>query len=398
MRSIRVARLALFAVIVVGLAVGSALTPAPVARAQGPTDMVIEVFTPPGVSVAMRTLPTLSASVIRTFGNGNRLTWDGQVVRADGRNWMAVSALGQSGWLSPDDDQVFLADPTQITRGIDRSAIIAPFTNPMTLYTAPGRGNPVVMQLPVGTQLRVTDAPVVTDLYTWWPVSVVGGTATGWVVDTGHELQVIQPLTVYGYQVCDNFDLKRFGVPGWDSVRFAFPSFIPPAEQIECLASTRLRGDASPIVVVLTRTEDEWFSYEVLRIFEQRGGAWVVIFESSTPPNAYTTRLSLHDFAGDGRPMLLWAVRNEGTGGALDVNVLRYGPGGIEAVLSAGLYKGRLQVNPGSILLFEADYLLDEPNCCPSGVLRMAYAWQFDRFALLVNDVLPEPGAFQVRR
>ena len=163
---------------------------------------------------------------------------------------MAISAPGVTGWISPDNDQTFIADPTKITNGADRSGVVSPYSNEMTLYAAPGRGSPVLAQLPVGTALRITDAPAVTDLYTWWPVSMDNGTR-GWVVDTGHELVVQRGLSVYGIPVCSNFNLKAFGAAGWDSVRTVFPTTIGTEEQIVCLASTRLGGDASPVVVVL---------------------------------------------------------------------------------------------------------------------------------------------------
>lgn len=366
------------------------------AQAQGPTEVVIEVFAPPGVTIPVRSTPSLSAPILRGYGNGNRLAWNGQVVLADGRNWMAVSAGSVTGWMSPDNDQVYVADPTKITMGIDRSTVISPYTNPMTLYTAPGRGNESAVQLPVGTALRVTDAPVVTDLYTWWPVSLDNG-ARGWVVDTGHELQVQRGLSVYGIPVCSNFNLKAFGAPGWDSVRSVFPTTIGAAERIVCLASTRMRGDNQPVVVVLTRTEDPNGPFDTLRLFEQQGNTWRIIFMQASETFSVTDRLSLHDF-GDGVPFLMWNIRNDGTGQVLQVNLLRYLNGAVAPAVSVTAYKGQVQVNPTGFTVYEADYLPNEGNCCPSGVRRMAYGYQNGLFVPLVNDVLPHPGAFQVRK
>ena len=235
-----------------------------------------------------------------------------------------------------------------------------------------------------------------TDLYTWWPVSLDSG-ARGWVVDTGHELVLQRGLSVYGIPVCSNFNLKAFGAVGWDSVRGVFPSTIGPNEQIVCLASTIMRGDATPIVVVLTHTEDSSGPFDTLRLYEQRGGAWMVIYISSTEPFSGTERLSLHDF-GSGVPLLMWNTRNQGTGGVLNVGILRYLNGVVTPILTATAYKGLIQVNPTGVIIYEADYLPDEPNCCPSGVRRMAYGFQNGQFIQLINDVLPHPGGFQVRR
>ncbi|MCC7206419.1 MAG: hypothetical protein IT323_03885, partial [Anaerolineae bacterium] len=57
-------------------------------RAQGPTDIVLQVYAPPGETIPVYANPALSANVIANFGNGYRVTWNGQVVLADGRNWM----------------------------------------------------------------------------------------------------------------------------------------------------------------------------------------------------------------------------------------------------------------------------------------------------------------------
>lgn len=366
------------------------------ARAQGPTDIVLEIFEDPGVTIPVYANPALAANVIANFGNGYRFTWNGQVVLADGRNWMPITAPGVTGWMSPDFDQVWLADPTKITNGADRSAVVSPYSNAMTLYAAPGRDSAVVGQLPVGTPLRIIDGPAVTDLYTWWPVSLDNGTS-GWVVDTGHELIVQRGLSVYGIPVCSNFNLKAFGAVGWDSVRNVFPTTIGTEEQITCLASTRLRGDSAPIVVVLTHTEAASGPYDTLRAYEQVGGAWGVIYSLSTEPFSGTERLSLHDF-GSGVPLLMWITRNQGTGGVMNVNVLRYFNGTLTPTLTTTAYKGVLQVNPTGLIVYEADYLADEPNCCPSGVRRTAYAYQSGQFVQLVNDVLPHPAAFQARK
>jgi hypothetical protein len=366
------------------------------ARAQGPTDIVIEIFVEPGVMVPVRANPALAGAEIASFGNGIRLTWNGQVVLADGRNWMAVSAPGVTGWMSPDNDQVYPADPTKITNGADRTVVISPFSNSMTLFAAPGRNSQVVAQLPIGTPLRISDAPMVTDLYTWWPVTQENGTR-GWVVDTGHELVVQGGLSVYGIPVCSNFNLKDFGAVGWDSVREVFPTTIRSNEQIVCLASTNMRGDDLPVVVVLTHTEAGNGPFDTLRLYEQQGDTWTIVYTEATEAFSGTERLSLHDF-GTGVPMLMWNTRNQGTGSVLNVDILRYLEGVASPALTATVYKGLIQVNPTGLILFEADYLPDEPNCCPSGMRRMAYNYQDGAFVQLVNDVLPHPGAFQVRR
>lgn len=354
-------------------------------------------------NIGLYASPSLAQAPIRTIGKGNRMLWVTERTMAEGRQWFYVQITGQAGWISPDDGSLSLADPTRITPNIDRGAIIRVATNPMTLYTAPGRGNPVLATLFEGTVMRVEDAPVVTDLYTWWKVRVNATGQEGWIVDTGYELAVDTPLTVYGYQVCDNFDLKANGAVGWDSIVPQIPALIGVGEQVICLASTKMNGSGSPVVVILSRKEGVG-SVDALRLFEQRAGVWTRIFETFTAEFNRTDRLSLHTFGGD-RPMLLWGVRVDGTGGVLLTAVLRYNAfsGTIDVIAGGESYKGSLQVLDNTLTLISANYLPNEPNCCPSGMERTVLAWQVDplgtgSFVLLTKDILPLPFAIQSRR
>jgi hypothetical protein len=372
-------------------------------RAQSGAELVLEVLSP--TPLRAYAAPSFGAAFVREIGNGNRFTWDGTRRDAEGRQWMQIRIGGQTVWLSPDDGTLYPADQTAITPFADRSATLQVVTNPMSLYSAPGRGNAITATLNVGTQVRIADGPALTDLYTWWPVEIRdgrGNLSRGWLVDTVRELQTIQPLTVYGYQVCDNFDLKRFGVANWEGVRNFFPAAISASEQIVCLASANIRGDGTPVVAVLTRQAQGGGTADTLRLFAQRGGQWQVFYQQALQPFTRTERLSLHDFAGDGKPMLLWLARNDGTGGVLNVAVLRSPPGvnAVIPVLLANAYKGSIQVNGSTVLVLEADYRPNEPNCCPSGLRRTAWTWDAARgqFSQGYSDVLPAPSAFQSAR
>jgi hypothetical protein len=379
------------ALLAVLLVLGAGATPsARVVHAAQPTDLVLEVFAPNPLNLYAQ--PSFSAVVLRPVGNGNRMTWNGVYQSAEGRNWMFVEIGGQGGWLSPNSQEVGFGDPTHITAGIDRSTVITPATNTMSLYQAPGRGNPILTTLPVGTQLQVIDGPAVVDLYTWWPVQVSGTATRGWVVDTGRELRLLTPLQVYGYQVCDNFDLKTFGAPNWDSVLQVFPRDIPRGERVLCLASAKLRGlvNPSPVVAVLTRAGVAPATTDTLRVFEQTGRGWVVTYQASSGQFNRTERLSLHNLAGDGVPVLLWAVRADGTGGILNLALLRYaasGTGQLTSVLLAdGIYKGSLQINGRILSTLSAEPLPNEPNCCPSTARRIGY--QFNPATGLASPIV----------
>lgn len=391
----RFTHVGLIAVLVLVLA--QITTPPPRVWGQSVASLVltVEQATP----IQLYASPTLSNPTSRTLGTGNRFLWNGTRTIADGRQWFQiVLPPSETFWISPDDGALGLADPTGITSDVDRSAIVQTPNYSMTLYETPGRSSRVVARLDPYTRLLVQDGPVVTDLYTWWPVQIYEGMARGWVVDTGRELTLIRGLNIYGYQVCDNFDLKRFGAVGYDSVISTFPSIIGTSETVVCFASTKLRGDTTPIVVLLTRSTNTQQPFDVLRLIEPQGQVWRVTFQQATEPFARTSRLSLHDLAGDGKPMLYWAVRRDGTGGVMVANLLRYNPGGIASILSGEFYKGTQQVGVDGITFIEAHYLPDEPNCCPTGMRRVSYQWQIDRFALIADEVLPAPYTIQTRR
>ncbi len=367
------------------------------AAAQVGVEMVLQVYN--GAPIALYERPSLGSPILRTIGVGNRFLWRADRTFAEGRQWLFIQIGGTSGWISPDDNVIDFADPTQITPNMDRSATAVITANPMSLYAAPGRGNTILATLPIGTQVRVLDAPIITDLYTWWKVRVLGSGAEGWLVDTVREMQVTAPLRVYGYQVCDNFDLKTFGMTGWDSIVSSLPRLLDPGEQVVCLASTKLDGGTSPIVVVLARLEGVQ-PRDSLRTFALRGGSWTPIFTQYTDFFARTDRLSLHDLTGDPYPSLLWSVRLEGTGSIMDTHILRFNPatGLVQPVFNNTFYKGFMQINGRLLTFFQAHYLPEEPNCCPSGVERFAYQWNGSTFALILNEVLPLPYAIQSSR
>ncbi len=367
------------------------------AAAQVGVEMVLQVYN--GAPIALYERPSLGSPVLRTIGVGNRFLWRADRTIAEGRQWFFIQIGSTSGWISPDDNVMDFADPTQITPNMDRSATAVITANPMSLYAAPARGNTILATLPIGTQVRVLDAPIVTDLYTWWKVRVLSSGAEGWLVDTVREMQVTAPLRVYGYQVCDNFDLKTFGMTGWDSIVSSLPRLLDAGEQVVCLASTKLDGGTSPIVVVLARLEGAQ-PRDSLRTFALRGGVWTPIFTQYSDFFARTDRLSLHDLTSDPYPSLVWNVRLDGTGGILRANILRFNPatGLVQAVFTGEFYKGFMQINGRLLTFLQAHYLPDEPNCCPSGVERFAYQWNGTTFGLLLNEVLPLPYAIQSSR
>jgi len=369
-------------------------------RAANPiTDLVIGVYSDTPVKLYDR--PTLAGIVVQNAPYGARMTWNGATQQADNRNWIQLNYLGVTGWASPDNNTVYLVDPNRVTPGINPAAVVQPMQRPITLYQSPSLRSPVIGQLPVGAQLTVTDGPVIADFYNWWQVKVSGPNTQGWLPDAGGDnLQTVQPLKVYGIDVCDNFKIKIFGATGWDSIIKEMPQLIPSSEKIICLASSNLRGDGTPYVTVLSRKQGnlETERQDFARIFEKRGDFWAKVYEASTNTWQWTVDLGLYDLTGEGKPSLLWTVMNDGTGHILTVRALRYHRvAGIQQILfMEGLDHGAVEIaGTGGIVLTQADYKANEPNCCPSGVERWAFAWQNNEFVQVINDKLPSPGLLQ---
>jgi hypothetical protein len=82
----------------------------------------------------------------------------------------------------------------------------------------------------------------------------------------------------------------------------------------------------------------------------------------------------------------------------LTVRALRYHRvAGIQQILAAdGLYKGSVEIaGTGGIVLLQADFQANEPNCCITGLERWAFAWQNNEFVQVLHDKLRNPGALQ---
>ncbi|HLY24887.1 MAG TPA: hypothetical protein VKQ72_01015 [Aggregatilineales bacterium] len=335
--------------------------------------------------------PSMKSAVVQTFTIGQRMTWTGDVQQAEGRNWMPVD-FGQrnSGWVSPDNESLIIVDPYNTSPGMDIGSVFKVGANGLAVHADALIQSQVTSQAAAGTQFKVLDGPQTPQgMYSWWQVSSVGSSSTGWIADDGYTsgLEIVQPLQVYGTDVCSGFYLRTFGVAGWDSFMKVLPSFIPAGDKVVCLASSNFKGDGSPVVTVLSRVEGTTADpkrHDTVRLFAQQSGNWSKIYEQTTDDFAITVRLWLHDFADDGKnkPMLLWTVMQDGTGHVLAVRLLNYDPvAGVQSVLSVNdLYQGNTELALNSIALSTPDYPSDEPNCCHAQIIRTTYNWQNGHF------------------
>jgi hypothetical protein len=361
----------------------------PVHAAVTPQEIVLENISDKPIQAYAQ--PSKSGPVVQTFTTGQRMAWTGDVQQAEGRNWLPVD-FGQrnSGYVSPDNESVIVVDPYQTTDGMDLASTFKAGQHGLAIHADALIQSQILSQAPAGTQFKVMDGPQIPQaMYSWWQVTQVGGTASGWIYDDGYTsgLEVVQPLQVYGYNVCSGFYLRTLGVAGWDSFIKAMPSFIPAQETVVCLASSNFKGDGSPVVTVLSRVGGvaaDQKHHDTLRLFAQQSGQWSKIYEQTSEDFSLTSRLWLHDFASDGKnkPQMLWAVMNDGTGHVLTVRVLNYDPvAGIQPVLNVSdLYQGNVELALYSLALSTPDYKSDEPNCCHAEMIRTTYNWQNGHF------------------
>src|SRR5262249_41860445 len=88
-------------------------------------------------SIPVRGTPLLSAKGYRTLRPGERMDWNGTWKTADGRTWVPITLadVPQPGWITPDNEQLFLVDPNQVTPGITVGAV-GETAQPLALYTS----------------------------------------------------------------------------------------------------------------------------------------------------------------------------------------------------------------------------------------------------------------------
>ncbi|MHB8627771.1 MAG: SH3 domain-containing protein [Aggregatilineales bacterium] len=353
-------------------------------------------------TIPVRDTPLLNGKVYRTLSPGERMEWNGTSKTADGRTWIPITLSGvpQPGWISPDNDTLFQVDPNQVTLGITVGAV-GETAQTLTLYTsaalnAQATKNGQIVTLPVKTSFTVTDGPTLAEDYTWWQIKTASG-QQGWIPDTPGYLQITKPLIVYGYQVCDGYDLKKWGVTGWDSIVKELPNLIAKGEKVQCLASVNFKGDGTPVVAVLAHAESANDKHDTLYLFTQDQGGWLTWYQQTALPFARTERLGFYDVTGDKLPTLVWAIRADGTGEYLTIKALHYAPAvGAQPIMDISyMYKGNFQIGASSIRLTQAILKDGEGNCCPTGFNRIFYAWQNNQFVKTIDDQPPPPYFLQ---
>ena len=342
--------------------------------------------------------PTLKANLLQTINPGGRMSWDGTAQMVEGRQWLKVlTSDGNTGWTAPDSQVLFNVDPYKVTPGITVGAA-GQIAQDVPVYMDSALTTPAVSMgktatLPAKTLFTVTAGPVNGGLYTGWQIKIAND-VTVWIPDIPGDLQITAPLMVYGYQVCDGFDLATFGVTGWDSIVKQFPTLIAKGEKVQCLASTNFKNDKTPVVMVLAHAESDTDRHDTLYLFVQTQGKWTALYKETAEAYARTERIAMYSIATTKNPVVLWAIRNDGTGDFLRVEALQYASTGVQVVLNVSdLYKGNFEIGSDSIKLLMAILKDGEANCCATGFERQAYQWQtaVNKFVKVLDDQPPPP-------
>jgi hypothetical protein len=350
------------------------------------TDLVLEVNSSTGVKI----YGTIGGTVIRTMGYGERFLWNGASQTVNQRTWIPVYLIDTRtpGFASPENGTLYQVDTFRTTPGMNLAAG-GTLAAQRILYSGAAVTSAQLGTLPVRTTFTVMDGPQFNQLYVWWQIKTSTG-LTGWVIDTPATLEVTNPLKVYGLPVCDDFNIRAYGVAGWDSFTEVLQRGGRAAEVDICLASANLKGDGTPIVTLLTRVNPSTFDEsQVVRSYELVNGAWSKIFEVRTQPGERTERLGVYDLIGSGTPGLLWLTRNDGTGNVLNVRGYQYNPVSkqLQQIFKVeDIYKGNVQVGVGNMLILQPVLKADEANCCPSGYRRTGFQWNGSGFAQVIDD------------
>ena len=337
---------------------------------------------------------SLKAKVLESIPPGGRVSWDGTTQAAEARQWIKVLAAdGAAGWMTPDSQAVFDTDPTFVTPGITIGAA-GEIAQDVPAYTDSALSIPTAGKtLAAKTAFTVTDGPISAGTVTAWQVKTAAGDSL-WLPDIPGYLQILTPLLVHGYPVCDGFDLKTFGVAGWDSVVPKLATLIAKGEKVSCLASVNFKNDNTPIVLVLAHAETDTNHHDTLYLFDQAQGQWTTLYHETAEDYARTERIGVYHFTTTTAPIVVWAIRTDGTGQFFRVEALQYSAAGTKAVLNVtDLYKGALEIGSDSIKLLQEILKDNEPNCCASGFNRTAYQWQAttSQFVKVLDDQPPPP-------
>jgi hypothetical protein len=386
--------------------------PTALAQPSFPPYIIIEVAA--NIAMPFYSGPSSGSTPLGIIPAGARLLWGGERTVAEDRAWMFVDYLGVTGWITPEDEQLNTYQYPFFSAGVEISAQVR-VGEPTTVFVGPTvSSNPLVF-LEADAVVEILAGPFDAEFNQWWQVSTANG-MQGWVADRGFNLVADKPLVVYGYTVCSGFNISKYGVTGWDSIIEQLPTLVPATETIACLASSNLTGDTvTPVVTVLSQVADPSGLSQplrsILRVFLlEKAGTWKRIYEGQTADYTRTDQLYLYDFVGNGKPMLVWNNRIDGTGSIIEINILNYDAEAqqlVDVINEPGqpvisFYKGGMQARGKLIVMLEADYLPDEPNCCASGLRTVVYELSevagAPAFLNILDQRMPRPSAIQYRK
>ncbi len=133
----------------------------------------------------LRASPSLDATILEVFVQGNAMNVTGGPVAAGGYTWYEIEtwAAGPvAGWLAgefllpmttPPDDDDGSGFPPQTSVRVD--------TDLLNVRTGPGLGYAVIRQVTQGTVFMIDAGPVLADGYHWYTILIPDRPTSGWV-------------------------------------------------------------------------------------------------------------------------------------------------------------------------------------------------------------------------
>ncbi len=127
--------------------------------------------------LAFREGPGLDTAVLAVLAYGTSGTITDGPVAADGYNWYAFSSDNHgTGWVAG----AFLAPIASDAGAVMSGDTLVVAGNDLNLRAEPGLTSTIVAALMAGTEVVITDGPVLADGYTWYAVSVPAQGSSGW--------------------------------------------------------------------------------------------------------------------------------------------------------------------------------------------------------------------------
>ncbi len=154
------------------------------------------VVAPQGINI--RNAASTSGRRIGRFGAGVKVTVQEGPVEANGFRWWRVSdSGGKAGWVAERDANTVwltaqLGDPRPVDRPIQVGDTVVVTADGVALRAFPGKGTTLLREMPRGSKLALTEAPVDVDGLRWWHVK--NEKYDGWAAENSGSQRLLSPV------------------------------------------------------------------------------------------------------------------------------------------------------------------------------------------------------------